>query len=74
VLRRFEAYANFTLSSPPQALIYLSGLREPGRVADAIAQYLSVSIEQRQDLLQTVNVVLRLRRIMTFLDAKRQAA
>lgn len=74
VLRRFEAYANITLSSPPQALIYLSGLREPGRVADAIAQYLSVSIEQRQDLLQTVNVVLRLRRILALLDAKRQAA
>lgn len=74
VLRRFEAYANVTLSSPPQALIYLSGLREPGRVADAIAQHLSVSIEQRQELLQTVNVVLRMRRILAVLDAKRKAA
>jgi ATP-dependent Lon protease len=74
VLQRFEAYANVTLSSPPQALIYLSGLREPGRVADAIAQHLSVSIEQRQELLQTVNVVLRLRRILALLDAKRKAA
>lgn len=74
VLRRFEAYANVTLSSPPQALIYLSGLREPGRVADAIAQHLSVSVEQRQELLQTVNVGLRLKRILVLLGAKRKAA
>lgn len=74
VFRRFEAYANIPLASPPQAVIYLSVLREPGRVADAVAQYLSVSIEQRQNLLQTVNIVLRLKQILALLDAKPKAA
>jgi ATP-dependent Lon protease len=50
-LRRFEAYAHVNLASPPQALLVLSHLREPGQVADALAQHVSLSLEERQDIL-----------------------
>lgn len=74
VLQRFEARANVTLSSPPQALEHLTRLREPGRVADSIAQYLSLSIGQRQDLLQTANVIRRLRALLEFMGTDQKAA
>jgi ATP-dependent Lon protease len=74
VLRHFEAHANVSLSSPPQALIYLSQQREPGRIADMLAQHLSISIAQRQEVLQTVNVVHRLRTILAMMQGDRQAA
>ena len=74
VLRRFESYANVTLSSPPQALNFLSNLQVPGRVADAIAQYLSVGIEQRQELLETASIVRRLKSILEIMNVERKAA
>jgi len=74
VLQRFEARTNVTLSSPPQAFVHLTRLSEPGRVADAIAQYLSLSIAQRQDLLQTANVIRRLRMLLAFMNADQKAA
>lgn len=74
VRRRFESYANVSLSSPPQALLYLAYTHGPGRVADSIAQYLSATIEQRQELLQTVSIVGRLKRILTMMDTDRKAA
>lgn len=74
MLRRFESYANVTLSSPPQALNFLSHLQVPGRVADAIAQYLSVGIEQRQELLETASIIRRLKSVLETMNVERQAA
>jgi ATP-dependent Lon protease len=74
VLRRFEVHANISLASPPQALIYLSHLREPGPIADTLAQYLSATIEQRQEILQTANVIRRLGIVRDLMGAERPAA
>lgn len=74
VLQRFEAYANVSLSSPPQALVSLAHLRDPGSVADLLAQHLSLSVDQRQLILQTANVIHRLKAVLGFMNADRKAA
>ena len=74
VRRRFEIYANVTLSSPPQGLLHVAHANSPGRTADAIALYLSVDIEQRQEILQTASVIERLKRILAMMDRDRKAA
>ncbi len=74
VRRRFESYANVTLSSPPQALLHLAHSSAPGRTADAIAEYLSVSLVQRQEILQTANIIERLKRLLAMMDAERKVA
>lgn len=74
VLRQFETYANVTLSSPPQAMMQLSHITVPGRVADVIAQYLSVGIEQRQELLETASIIRRLKSILEIMSVDRKAA
>jgi uncharacterized protein len=74
VLQRFETYANVTLSSPPQAMMQLSQLTVPGRVADVIAQYLSVGIERRQELLETASIIRRLKSILEIMSVDRKAA
>ena len=55
------------------ALVYLF---RPGafRIADMIAQYLSLSIEQRQQLLEATDVVHRMRMILALMAPDRQAA
>ncbi len=75
LLRRFAAHANIDLASPPQALAILPHLQDPGRVADMIAQYLSpLTIEQRQQLLETTDVVQRMQTILALMAPDRKAA
>lgn len=74
LLRRFAAHANIDLQSPPQALVQLGYLQDPGRIADVIAQYLSLSIEQRQQVLEAMDVVQRMQMIMAMMKPDRQAA
>ena len=75
LLQRFAAHANIDLASPPQALAILPHLQDPGRIADMIAQYLSLTIEQRQQLLETTDVVQRMQMILALMaPVDRQAA
>ncbi len=74
LLRRFEAHANINLAAPPQALLQLPHLHDPGGIADMIAQYLSLSIEQRQQVLEATDVVQRMQMILAMMSPDRQAA
>jgi len=74
LLRRFEVHANIDLASPPQALLQLPHLQDPGRIADTIAQYLSLSIEQRQEVLEAADVVQRMQMVLAMMTSDRQAA
>ena len=75
LLQRFAVHANIDLASPPQALAILPHLQDPGRIADMIAQYLSLTIEQRQQLLETTDVVQRMQMILALMaPVDRQAA
>lgn len=75
LLQRFATHANIDLASPPQALMMLPHLNDPGRIADMIAQYLSLTVEQRQQLLETTDVVQRMQMILALMaPADRQAA
>jgi ATP-dependent Lon protease len=47
---------------------------EPGALADAIAPLLPVSIEQKQQLLETADVVARLQAILELMKASKNAA
>ena len=74
LLQRFAAHANIDLASPPQALMMLPHLQDPGRIADMIAQHLSLSVEQRQRLLEATDVVQQMQMILALMAPDRQAA
>ena len=74
LLQRFAAHANIDMASPPQALGLLPHLQEPGRIADMIAQYLSLTVEQRQQILEATDVVQRMQMILALIAPDRQAA
>jgi ATP-dependent Lon protease len=52
----------------------LSHIREPGILADAVAPHLAAKIEQKQELLETGDVVSRLEKILALMNAVRQPA
>ncbi len=52
VVSQFERFARFSRSVPPEAYQAVTQADEPGRLADLIAQHLSLKLEERQQLLE----------------------
>jgi len=72
--RRFANVDTDNLPSLAQARFHLPGIDEPGLLADTIAPLLPVSLEQRQQLLETNDVIARLDAIFNLIKAAQQAA
>jgi uncharacterized protein len=74
VLEKLQAHlaANLDFLSWPYA--YLSRIREPSVLADAIAPLLSAEIDKKQELLETGDVVTRLEKIIALMNTDRQPA
>jgi ATP-dependent Lon protease len=77
VLEAYQIWAKVdfsTLPEGPRARLFLPDIEDPGILADAVAPLLQVSIEQRQAILETRDVVTRLKTILALLKAAQQAA
>jgi uncharacterized protein len=72
VLEEFWAYRNASPSD--RAYSSLPHIHDPSDLADAIAAFLMVTIAQRQDLLETGDVVARLEKILALMKSDRQVA
>jgi ATP-dependent Lon protease len=72
VLEQLKALRkNDILSSPYDRLSFI---QEPGALADAVAPLLKCEISQRQELLETGDVIARLQKILALMRNNRQAA
>ena len=73
----YRVYANLDYTAVPkpiQARLRLPNIEAPGLLADSVAPLLSVRIDQRQQLLESCDVVTRLEKILELLRAGQQAA
>ena len=74
VLDAYQVYANIDFSSLPpgaQGRFRLPSIGDPGLLADTVAPLLSIGIEQKQQLLETSDVVTRLETILDLMNARR---
>ena len=55
---------------PPEVLSSLASIEEPGRLADTIAAHLSLKVEDKQDLLEILDVGARLERLMAAIEGE----
>ncbi|RJQ25171.1 MAG: endopeptidase La [Peptococcaceae bacterium] len=60
---QFEQYVKLSKRIPPEAIVSVVSLEEPGRLADIIASHLSLRIEDKQSILESVNIMQRLERL-----------
>jgi ATP-dependent Lon protease len=72
VLEKLAAHRDEDFLTSPHARLSL--IREPGVLADAVAPHLAARIEQKQELLETGDVVSRLEKILALINAVRQPA
>ncbi len=60
---QFEQYVKMSKRIPPETMVSVVNLEEPGRLADIIASHLSLRMEEKQSILEAVDIVRRLERL-----------
>ena len=69
-IAQFEKYVNLSKKVPAEVLTSLTGIDEPGRLADTIAAHMSVPLEEKQRILEMSGVRGRLEHLMGLMDAE----
>ena len=64
---QIEQYVQSGAPVPPEAAVAARNITEPGLLADMVAYSPDMSTEQRQEMLETIDVVERLKLVSTFL-------
>ena len=70
VISSFEQYVKLNNKIPPEVLNSLSGIEEPGRLADTIAAHLSQKLEEKQQILEVSSESERLEHILGVMEAE----
>ncbi|HXX60314.1 MAG TPA: LON peptidase substrate-binding domain-containing protein, partial [Candidatus Sulfotelmatobacter sp.] len=64
---QIETYVQSGAPVPPEAAVAARNITEPGLLADMVAYSPDLTTEQRQELLETIDIVERLKLVSTFL-------
>ncbi|HAQ33791.1 MAG TPA: endopeptidase La [Alphaproteobacteria bacterium] len=67
---QFEKYVNLSKKVPAEVLTSLSGIDEPGRLADTIAAHMSVDLQEKQSILEIADIRARLEHLMGLMEAE----
>ncbi len=67
VKNSFNDYIKLSGTIPPEALITLDEMEEPGRLADVVSSYMMLKQEKKQQLLEAYNVYDRLEQVLIIL-------
>ncbi|MCQ3830545.1 endopeptidase La [Microbulbifer elongatus] len=69
-MSQFEQYVSVSKKVPNEVMTSLSGIDEPGRLADTIAAHMSLDLPQKQELLETISVKERLEHLLGLMDSE----
>ncbi len=69
-ISQFEKYVNLSKKVPTEVLTSLTGIDEPGRLADTIAAHMSVDLEEKQHILEISGIRARLEHLMGLMEAE----
>ena len=67
-LNQFEQYVKLNKKVPPEILSSLSSIDDPSRLADTIAAHMSIKIEEKQAVLEKVDVRERLEYLISLME------
>jgi ATP-dependent Lon protease len=67
---QFEQYVKLNKKVPPEVLVSISQIEEPGKLADTVAAHLALKIPEKQQLLETASLAERLERLYGFMESE----
>ena len=70
IFSQFDQYVKLNKKIPPEILTSLTGITEPGRMADSIAANLTLKIDKKQQILETFDVKQRLEILLNILESE----
>ena len=70
IIDRLERYAKLNKKIPQEVLATVSTINEPGKFADTVAAHLIIKLEDKQEILETINVNQRLETILQILESE----
>jgi ATP-dependent Lon protease len=70
VVVQFEQYIKLNRKVPPEVLVSINQIDEPGKLADTIASHLSLKIPEKQELLEGPTIQDRLEKIHGFMEGE----
>ena len=60
LISQFESYVRMSKKIPPETVVSVVSVEEPGRLADVIASHLSLRMEEKQEILEAYSIKKRL--------------
>ncbi|MDA8389249.1 MAG: endopeptidase La [Gammaproteobacteria bacterium] len=70
VLNEFDQYVKLNMKIPPEILTSLAGIDDGGRLADTVTAHLSLKIDEKQQILEMLNVRDRLEHILGVMESE----
>ncbi|PPR61161.1 MAG: Lon protease, partial [Alphaproteobacteria bacterium MarineAlpha3_Bin3] len=70
VVSQFEQYIKLNKKIPPEVLVSLNQIEDPGKLADTVASHLALKVSEKQELLETELVADRLERVYSHMEAE----
>ncbi|MDZ4017298.1 endopeptidase La [Pseudomonas sichuanensis] len=70
LLSQFEQYVQLGKKVPAEVLSSLNSIEEPGRLVDTMAAHMALKIEQKQEILEIIELQARVEHVLALLDAE----
>ena len=70
ILNVFDQYVKLNKKVPAEILTSLAGIDEPSRLSDTIAAHMSLKLDEKQKILEIINVRERLEYLLGLIDAE----
>jgi ATP-dependent Lon protease len=70
IISQFEQYVKLNKKVPPEILTSLSGIDEPGRLADTVAAHMALRLSEKQRILEIQDVKSRLEQILGIIEGE----
>ncbi|MDQ5884012.1 MAG: ATP-dependent Lon protease [Pseudomonadota bacterium] len=70
LISQFEQYIKLNKKIPPEVMASISGIEDPNRLVDTIAAHLSIKVEEKQDILEILDIGSRLEHLMNAIETE----
>ncbi|KAF1085645.1 Lon protease 1 [Sporotomaculum syntrophicum] len=67
LVTQFEQYVKLSKKIPPETVVTVVNIDDPGRLADIVASHLTLRIEDKQSILEAIDIVERLDKLCAIL-------
>lgn len=68
LIEQYEEYVRATKNVPAETLISIANVTDPGKLCDMIVSHIPISVPEKQEILETLEIRERVEKVLEFLD------